>query len=102
MARKIIWTSTAIVDVNEISRFISRDSEYYAKRTVDRIHEVAQSLTEFPFSSRVVPEYGRDDIREVFVYDYRLMYRVTEQSIYIVAVIHVARDISDWSEAELN
>jgi plasmid stabilization system protein ParE len=38
-----------------------------------------------------VPELGREDIRERFVYSYRLVYRIAQDSITIVAVIHGKR-----------
>jgi len=37
---------------------------------------------------RIVPEIGNDNIRGLFVYSYRLIYRIEENQILIVAVIH--------------
>ncbi|MFO0872489.1 MAG: type II toxin-antitoxin system RelE/ParE family toxin [Phycisphaerales bacterium] len=45
----------------------------------------------------VIPEIGRDDIREVFVFSYRIVYRVTDKDVRIQAVIHGARDLSEWT-----
>jgi hypothetical protein len=39
-----------------------------------------------------VPEYeGSDELREVFVHRWRLIYRTTEREVVIVAIIHGAR-----------
>jgi hypothetical protein len=36
------------------------------------------------------------DIREVFAFRYRLMYRVEPKAVTIVAFIHGARDFAQW------
>jgi plasmid stabilization system protein ParE len=36
----------------------------------------------------VVPELGEENCREVFVYEYRIIYRIEGRTVRIVAVIH--------------
>jgi plasmid stabilization system protein ParE len=48
-------------------------------------------LREFPFSGEVVPELGREDLREVLQGSYRLIYRVSDSRVDILAVFHSAR-----------
>ena len=38
-----------------------------------------------------MPELGRDDIRELFVYLFRVIYRITEDEIRVLTVIHGSR-----------
>ncbi len=45
-------------------------------------------LITFPESGRVVPEVMRIEIREIFVYSYRMIYAVGEDEILIVAIVH--------------
>ena len=40
---------------------------------------------------RVVPEIGDENIRELFIYSYRVIYRIEKERILIVAVIHGKR-----------
>jgi plasmid stabilization system protein ParE len=40
---------------------------------------------------RVVPEIGQKNIRERFVYSYRVIYRIELELILVVAVIHGSR-----------
>jgi plasmid stabilization system protein ParE len=40
---------------------------------------------------RVVPEIGRADTRERFVYSYRTIYRIELERVLVVAVIHGSR-----------
>jgi toxin ParE1/3/4 len=46
-----------------------------------------QNLVTFPYIGRIVPEIGNENIRERFVYSYRLIYKIEEIEILIVAVI---------------
>ena len=81
----------AMEDVEAIAEYISRDSEFYARAVVTKIVDVSRSLGEFPRIGRVVPELDDENIRERFIYSYRLMYRIEKQRILIVAVIHGKR-----------
>jgi len=38
-----------------------------------------------------VPKFGDEHIRERFVYSYRLIYRIREHQVLVVAVIHGKR-----------
>jgi toxin ParE1/3/4 len=39
-----------------------------------------------PASGRVVPEFGRPDVREVFVRTYRVVYKITRGAILVLVV----------------
>ncbi len=63
---------------------------------LEKVLEKAQSLS-FPTErGRIVPELHQQDIREVFVSNYRMLYRVAETEVSIVAFLHGARDFSKW------
>ncbi len=48
-------------------------------------------LPNFPFSGRKVPELDDENIRELFVYSYRIIYAVEASQITVTAVIHGKR-----------
>lgn len=87
----IIWSPRAFDDVDGIAAYIAQDSEAYAASVVRAILAKARSMSVFPLRGRVVPEFGDDSIREVFVYSYRLIYQIEENEVTIAAVIHGAR-----------
>jgi len=89
--RLIIWSPEALVDLEAIGEFIARDSEYYAQSTVQKIFESSQSLIEYPKAGRIVPEFGNDLIRELFVFQYRIIYEISENEIHILTIIHGKR-----------
>jgi len=89
MGFKVIWSPEAVEDLEAIAEYIERDSEFYAKAVVSKMLDVARSIKDFPKIGRIVPEIGDENIRERFVYSYRLVYQIQGHQILIVAVIHV-------------
>ena len=58
---------------------------------VDKITRRSQQIADQPLSGRKVPEYQTDDIRELIVKPYRIIYRIKADQIDVLAVIHGAR-----------
>ena len=71
---------------------------YHARSVVSEILSVSRSIGEFPHIGRNVPEIVDENVRERFVYSYRLIYRIEPKSILIVAVIHGKRLLEHVSE----
>jgi toxin ParE1/3/4 len=95
MARTVIWTETALRDLDQAAEFIARDSKFYAAAFVREARQAARSLKRFAERGRIVPEVGQPEIRELFVRRYRLVYRIEPADrIYIVRFIHGARDFN--------
>ena len=93
MARKVMWTETAWDDLEEVADYIAKDSSHYAAALVREARDAARTLAHLAERGRVVPEFNDPSIRELFVRNYRLIYQVTEQTIYVVGFIHGARDL---------
>jgi plasmid stabilization system protein ParE len=51
----------------------------------------AQQAKDFPQSGRRVPEYGRDDLRELLERPDRIVYRVLPEQVDVVTVWHFRR-----------
>jgi toxin ParE1/3/4 len=89
--REVKWTRSAIADLAGIYEHIARDSPRYALSVVDRLTNRTKQIAAFPNSGQAVPEYSRDDIREVIEYSYRLIYLVEAETLHVVAVMHGAQ-----------
>ena len=99
MARKVIWAYAAEEDLEAAASYIHRDSPVYAASFIDKALEAGRSLDEFAERGRMVPELGDSSIREIFVYSYRLVYRIEDDRISILALIHGRRDFQKaWDE----
>jgi toxin ParE1/3/4 len=91
MAYQVEWSPRAIEDVEAIALYIAGDSTAYAASVVKKILDITRNLARFPLAGRVVPEFDDENIREKFVYSYRIIYRVEGEAITIAAVIHGKR-----------
>jgi len=85
---QVSWSPPSLPDLAE---FIARDSTRYASLFVQSIIAHVEKLSEFPRSGRVVPEYGREELREFTFENYRIVYRVLGELIEVAAVVHGAR-----------
>ena len=98
---QLVWSPSALTSLAELCDYISRDSEHYAKLFAQRVFSATETLTLFPESGRVVPEYDRRDVRELLFQNYRIVYRIKGDEVQIAAVVHGARLLPDiWDEGE--
>lgn len=101
MARRVVWTESAALDLDQAASYIARDSRYYAAAFVREVRTAARSLRTLTQRGRRVPEIGRPEIRELLVRSYRLVYQIEPQHVHILALIHGARDFTRaWSERD--
>jgi len=91
------WSVPARNDLKQIHDYIAKDSEYYAQNVIQEIVAKTEALTEHPEIGRIVPEIGDQNIRELIIYSYRLIYESSVADIEILAIIHGRRDFnSAW------
>jgi toxin ParE1/3/4 len=83
--------SVALDDVEGICESIAVDSPRSAAAIGRRVFAVAPRLSAFPLSGRVVPEVESEDIREIIVASYRVMYRLLPDEVEVMRVIHGRR-----------
>ena len=50
-------------------------------------------LDQFPRSGRQVPEFDDENVRELIVYSYRIICRLRENEVTIVAIVHGRRNL---------
>ncbi|MHB8843883.1 MAG: type II toxin-antitoxin system RelE/ParE family toxin [Nitrospirota bacterium] len=91
---KLEWTEPAVLDLESIRYYITKDSAYYAARFVARIIEAAETLPNQPRMGRAVPEAEDDSIRELLFQNYRIIYRAESDRVLILTVIHGGRDMT--------
>jgi len=95
------WSVPARNDLKQIHDYIAKDSKYYAQNVIQEIVAKTETLTEFPEIGRAVPEISDQNIRELIVYSYRLIYEISAAGIEIIAILHGRRDFnSAWGERD--
>ena len=91
MAHRVIWSKRAAQDLDSITEYIAADSPAYAGTVLKNIVNQTRILARFPQAGRMVPEFDDENLRELIVYSYRVIYRLQEDEALIVAVIHGKR-----------
>ena len=88
---QLIWSPLAVRDFFNICEYIGRDSKRAARKFGRQLLRVIESIPQQPRLGATVPEYERDDIRERILGDYRIVYRLRDDDIEIVAIAHAAQ-----------
>jgi plasmid stabilization system protein ParE len=88
---QVRWTPQAADDPEATCLFIARDSPQLAATFADRVLRVTDRLANYPRLGRTVPELGIENIREVLVGSYRVIYRLGNAEVHVLTVHHGAR-----------
>lgn len=98
--RTIVWTESAYAALDDVIAYIAQDSREQAIKVLTRALDTAASLQTLAERGTIVPELRESDLRELFVYRYRLMYRVSADQVRVVAFVHGARDFANGRREE--
>ncbi|MDA2924076.1 type II toxin-antitoxin system RelE/ParE family toxin [Acidobacteria bacterium AH-259-L09] len=96
---KVIWSPLAVERVLEAAQYIALDKPEVAEKWAQTIFGVVKRLEKFARSGRIVPELGREDIRELQHGSYRIIYKVERKGIVVLTVRHARRRL-DRGEIE--
>ena len=83
---KVVWSPLALARVREAAQYIARDNPPAARTWAESVFDRVSQIAGFPTSGRVVPELGRDDVRELIYGRYRIIYRIEEKAVLILTV----------------
>lgn len=89
----LVWSDEAEKDLDNIYEYITRDSLYYAKQTIERIINRGKQIQAFPYSGVKVPEYNDPNIRQLWEKSYRIIFHIGDDRITILTIVHGARNI---------
>jgi addiction module RelE/StbE family toxin len=90
---KIKWTEKSSLHLQAIHEYIAKDSKTYASRFIRSLIKATEKLEKMPLCGRIVPELEGYGFREVVYRNYRIVYRLRDDAIEILAVVHGAREI---------
>jgi toxin ParE1/3/4 len=85
----VVWTFSALADVEGIRRYIGNFNPYAARDMAERIIETGNSLATFPHRGRRVP--GTQLRETTLARPYIIRYRIEPDRVLILRVRHSAR-----------
>ena len=94
----IIWADIAEKDLKNIIEYIADDSPLNAQKVFKKIKEKASSLYSFPDRGRLVPELKEQGIlqyHELIQSPWRIIYRISGNTVYVLSVLDARRNIED-------
>ena len=92
---QINWTLQAASDLKDIAEYISKDSKKYAKLQVVRIRLRTKILKSQIYAGKIVSEIDRQNIRELIEGNYRIIYKIVNNSrVDILTIHHSSRDLT--------
>ncbi len=84
--RRVLWTENAIQDLESIKSFIAQDSPKRAAEWVLELYNAGEGLSKLSSRGRIVLEFNQENIRELIIENYRLVYRVQSTTVEILTV----------------
>lgn len=84
----VIWTELALEDLKSVHDYITKDSALYANRFIYKLVSRVRQLEAFPKSGRIVPEFGSENIRELIEGNYRIVYKVDSEYVFVTRIQH--------------
>lgn len=85
---RVFWTDRAKQRLRELHDYVALEAPLVAPQIVRRLVRRSRQLQVAPWSGRRVPEYDRDDIRELMDRPYRIIYLVQSDRVDVLTVRH--------------
>ena len=85
---KIVWTESALNDLDDIGEYIAKDSVRYAELTVAKLFESPDILETHPLAGKMVPELQNEAIRQLIIGSYRIIYQVDDDLRIEILTVH--------------
>jgi toxin ParE1/3/4 len=95
---KVLWSNVAERDLVGIIEYIAADNPANASRVFRKIRQKASNLYSFPQRWRILPELrdqGISQYRELIIPPWRVICRISEKPVYVLAVLDSRQNIED-------
>jgi toxin ParE1/3/4 len=89
---KVLVTDAAKADLKEIGEFIRPHNPARAVTFVEELLERCEALADLPHAYPLVPRYEHWGIRRRVHGDYLIFYRIREEAVEIIHILHGAMD----------
>lgn len=95
---KVLWAGVAEEDLTAIIKYIHSENPIAARDNLKKIKSKVSSLNDFPQRGGIVPELkeqGISQYREIIIPPWRVIYRTSDLSVYVLSVIDSRQNVED-------
>ena len=95
---QVAWAAVAQHDLKQIIDYIAIDSPGNASRILQKIKQKVSDIYFMPDRGRIVPELKEQGIhiyRELIISPWRVIYRISDTTIFVLSVIDSRRNVED-------
>lgn len=89
----IIWTPRARADLKAIYDHIAKDAPLNAKTVTQAIVQKTQTALQIPLMGKKVAEVADENLREISLYSWRILYHIQHDKIYVLTLVHKRRNL---------
>lgn len=90
MAR-IIWTESALQDLDQIADYISLDKPTAANRFVQRVFDQVEQLASHPKTGSIPNDLNGTPYRQLVIPPVRIFYREQDDTVFIIYIMRGER-----------
>ena len=94
--RRVRWSLSADNALDEAIAFVFKESPSTAKRLLEEVLTAASSLSTLSDRGSHVSEVDDPNVRQLLCKPYRVIYRVDEEEVVILALLHQRQDVGSW------
>jgi len=95
---QVAWAAVAQHDLKQIIDYIAIDSPGNASRILQKIKQKVLDLYVMPDRDRIIPELKEQGIhtyRELIIAPWRIIYRISDTTVFVLSVIDSRRNVED-------
>ncbi|PKL45917.1 MAG: plasmid stabilization protein [Candidatus Riflebacteria bacterium HGW-Riflebacteria-2] len=95
---KISWSEQAVLDLERLISYIANENPKTARLILSKIKIEVSQLDYLPFRGRIVPEFEEQGFllyRELVIKPWRIVYRVSRERVFILAVFDSRKNVDD-------
>ena len=94
--RRVRWSPSAENALDEAIAFVFKESPSNAKKLLEEVLTAAASLSSLSNRGSQVPEVDDPAVRQLLCNPYRVIYRVDDDEVVILALLHQRQDVGRW------
>lgn len=91
---RLDWTSHALNKIEDICHYMDDYNVDLSKKFMKSVKNELDLLKQFPKIGRIVPERNNENLREIFIKKFRVLYFYEKNKITILTILHFKQDFT--------